>query len=141
METAFRASRPLLEALPPRQRSRVGTRILLQPMKDSRVAVPTFQPRIGVRPGEVGFQHAPRFCRSVLVRAQVRFARAASLGRPRPPRKNGTRCVADVPRPGADSRRCIVKARVIRMNGGRDMQATRLHLAYIERDGVEQDGS
>jgi type IV secretory pathway VirD2 relaxase len=46
----------------------------------------------------------------------------------------------DVPRPRAFARRCIVKARFVPMNtyGAR---AAALHLAYIERDGVEQDGS
>jgi len=48
--------------------------------------------------------------------------------------------VDDVLRPGADARRCIVKARIVR-NTARGMRAARLHLAYIERDGVERDGS
>jgi type IV secretory pathway VirD2 relaxase len=40
----------------------------------------------------------------------------------------------------ATSRRCVVKARYVPMaNGG--ARGARSHLAYIERDGVEQDGS
>ena len=38
------------------------------------------------------------------------------------------------------SRRCIVKARYVPIRAG-GAQAARQHLAYIERDGVEQDGS
>jgi type IV secretory pathway VirD2 relaxase len=38
------------------------------------------------------------------------------------------------------ARRCVVKARYVPMNGyGRE--ASRLHLKYLERDGVERDGS
>jgi type IV secretory pathway VirD2 relaxase len=109
-------------------------------MEKSPVEVPILRPRIGGRGGEVAFQRAPLFCRSVLARVQLRFGRAAGLGRPRPARKNGTRAVADVLRPTAKSRRCVVKARVVRMNE-HGMKAARLHLAYIERDGVERDGS
>jgi type IV secretory pathway VirD2 relaxase len=42
--------------------------------------------------------------------------------------------------PLAGSRRCVVKARYVPMNG-RGMRAAGLHLAYLERDGVERDGS
>src|ERR1700690_1772589 len=38
------------------------------------------------------------------------------------------------------SRRCVVKARYVPIRAG-GAQAARHHLAYIERDGVEQDGS
>jgi type IV secretory pathway VirD2 relaxase len=100
----------------------------------------SFRPRLGGRGGQVPFQRAPRFCPSVIARAQVRFQKTARFARSRPPRKGGTRCVADVLRPGIGSRRCIVKARIVQMNG-RGMKAARLHLAYIERDGVERDGS
>jgi type IV secretory pathway VirD2 relaxase len=109
-------------------------------MDDSPREERSFRPRIGGRRGQVPFQRAPRFCPSVIARAQVRFQKAAGLARSRPPRKGGTRCVADVLRPRAGSRRCIVKARIVPMNA-RGMKAARLHLAYIERDGVERDGS
>jgi type IV secretory pathway VirD2 relaxase len=100
----------------------------------------TFRPRIGGRGGEVAFQRAPRFCQSVLARAHRRFVRTAGLGPARPPRKRGTRGVDDVLRPRMDARRCVVKALIVK-TGPRGMKAARLHLAYIERDGVERDGS
>jgi type IV secretory pathway VirD2 relaxase len=109
-------------------------------MEKSPFEIPILRPRIGGRGGEVGFQRAPLFCRSVLARVQLRFGRVAGLGRPRPARKNGTRAVADVLRPAAKSRRCVVKARVVRTNE-HGIKAARLHLKYIERDGVERDGS
>ena len=46
----------------------------------------------------------------------------------------------DVPRPRASARRCIVKARFVAMNAY-GTRAASLHLSYIERDGVEADGS
>jgi type IV secretory pathway VirD2 relaxase len=45
-----------------------------------------------------------------------------------------------VPRPGQSARRVIVKAHVARMSGS-GAKAAALHLRYIERDGVEKDGS
>jgi type IV secretory pathway VirD2 relaxase len=38
------------------------------------------------------------------------------------------------------SRRCVVKARYVQMRG-QGIKAARLHLDYIEREGVERDGS
>jgi type IV secretory pathway VirD2 relaxase len=109
-------------------------------MEKRTADIPALRPRIGGRRGEVAYQRAPRFCQSVLIRAQRRFVRVASLGQPRPPRKLGTRGVADVLRPRRDSRRCVIKARIVKTTG-RGLAAARLHLAYIERDGVERDGS
>jgi type IV secretory pathway VirD2 relaxase len=100
----------------------------------------TFRPRIGGRGGEVAFQRAPRFCQAVLIRAHRRFVRVAGLAPSRPARKTGTRGVDDVLRPRADARRCVVKALIVK-TGPRGVKAARLHLAYIERDGVERDGS
>jgi type IV secretory pathway VirD2 relaxase len=45
-----------------------------------------------------------------------------------------------VSRPGQDARRVIVKAHFVRMTAS-GMKAAALHLKYIERDGVEKDGS
>lgn len=45
-----------------------------------------------------------------------------------------------VARPGPSARRVIVKAHVVRMTPG-GAKAAALHLRYIERDGVEKDGS
>jgi type IV secretory pathway VirD2 relaxase len=41
---------------------------------------------------------------------------------------------------GSGARRCVVKASYVRLAGG-GAKAARAHLAYIERDGVEKDGS
>jgi hypothetical protein len=45
----------------------------------------------------------------------------------------------DVGRARENSRRCIVKCHHVSMHGGR-RDAARLHLAHLERDGVERDG-
>ena len=42
--------------------------------------------------------------------------------------------------PHAASRRCVVKGRYVPLNEN-GIKAARLHLAYLERDGVERDGS
>jgi len=42
--------------------------------------------------------------------------------------------------PSAASRRCVVKASYRPRRGG-GVQAAKLHLAYLERDGVERDGA
>jgi hypothetical protein len=46
----------------------------------------------------------------------------------------------DVGRARENSRRCVVKGSFVPMGGG-GRDAARLHLAYLERDGVEPDGS
>jgi type IV secretory pathway VirD2 relaxase len=51
----------------------------------------------------------------------------------RPPRHSGVRL-------GAGARRVVVKAHLLRMNAS-GAKAAALHLRYIERDGVEKDGS
>jgi hypothetical protein len=88
-------------------------------------------------------QRVPRFRQFVLARAQQRFGRLAGAGLPgakKMLRGGGRTSEADVPVPGPGARRCIIKARVVPMRQ-RGMAAARLHLDYIERDGVEQDGS
>ena len=69
-----------------------------------------------------------------------RIARIGTSSRPRKGRAPGTFSERDVPRPRAFARRCIVKARFVPMNAY-GSRAAALHLSYIERDGVEQDGS
>jgi type IV secretory pathway VirD2 relaxase len=76
----------------------------------------------------------------VLARARLRFVRVARIGRAPVARQGGSRRAADVARPSTSARRCVVKARVVRLTDG-GIAAARLHLAYIERDGVERDGS
>lgn len=95
-----------------------------------------FRPRLGDRRVGLPMQRAPRFCRAVLIRAQLRFARAAGMLGPH----RRARASADVAQPGAAARRCVVKARIVPVTA-RGQKAARLHLSYIERDGVEADGS
>lgn len=70
-----------------------------------------------------------------------RLARALGSARRFSERSNGqkgrAKCDVRLP-PGA--RRCVVKASYVRLTGG-GAKAARAHLAYIERDGVERDGS
>jgi type IV secretory pathway VirD2 relaxase len=99
-----------------------------------------FRPKIGGRRGQVPYQRAPRFIRSVVARARLRFARVAGLGRASVGRSGASRRAADVSRPAGSARRCVIKARVVRLAGS-GVAAARLHLSYIERDGVERDGS
>jgi type IV secretory pathway VirD2 relaxase len=93
------------------------------------------RPRIGGRGGEVPQERVPRFRNRLLARiARIGGASGAASSRPR-----GTSSVRDVPRPGALARRCVIKARFVPMNAY-GKRAAALHLSYVERDGVEQDG-
>jgi type IV secretory pathway VirD2 relaxase len=98
---------------------------------------PFFRPRMGRGGG--GVEPATRMTmkRAVL----QRLARALGSGRRLSDRPSGqkgrARCDVRLP-PGA--RRCVVKASYVRLSGG-GAKAARAHLAYIERDGVERDGS
>jgi len=94
------------------------------------------RPRIGGRGGEVPQERVPRFRNRLLARiARIGGRSAAASSRPR-----GTSSARDVPRPGALARRCVIKARFVPMNAyGR--RAAALHLSYVERDGVEEDGT
>jgi type IV secretory pathway VirD2 relaxase len=95
-----------------------------------------FRPRIGGRGGEIPQERVPRFRNRLLARiARLGGAPGGVGSRPR-----GTPSARDVRRPGAHARRCIVKARFVPMNAY-GKRAAALHLAYVERDGVEQDGS
>ena len=96
--------------------------------------VPPFRPKMGRRRRGVEPAAALTLRRAVF----QRLARGIS-GVPRPPRKlSRARC--DVRLPPALARRCVVKARYVSLTGG-GAQAARAQLAYIERDGVERDGS
>lgn len=94
------------------------------------------RPRIGGRGGEVAQERVPRFRNRLLARiARIGGRSAVASSRPR-----GTSSARDVPRPGALARRCVIKARFVPMNAyGR--RAADLHLSYVERDGVEEDGT
>jgi type IV secretory pathway VirD2 relaxase len=103
---------------------------------------PEFKPR-SPQPRSAPVQRVPRFRQFVLARAQQRFSRLAGAARSstrKPLRGGGRTTEADVPVPGPGAQRCIIKARVVPLRA-RGMAAARLHLDYIERDGVEQDGS
>ncbi len=94
------------------------------------------RPRIGGRGGEVPQERVPRFRNRLLARiARLGGASGAASSRPR-----GTSSARDVPRPGALARRCVIKARFVPMNAY-GKRAAALHLSYVERGGVEQDGT
>ena len=87
------------------------------------------RPRIRGRSAS-GDQPAPRFRSALLSRLLKASARAQSHSS-----KASTGRALH-----ADARRCVVKARYVPMDAyGQD--AARLHLKYLERDGVERDGS
>lgn len=95
--------------------------------------LPIFRPRMGRRGSgdEVSFKRAV-----ARMRAASGTFRAAMNRVP----GRATRATCDVRGVSAFSRRCVVKARYVPMRAGGD-KAARLHLAYVERDGVERDGS
>ncbi len=90
--------------------------------------LPIFRPRMGRRQKPTTRLPSPSF-RSTLLSRLGRAARA-----------RGARSRVAVARLGADARRVVVKAHVVRMNAS-GAKAAALHLRYIERDGVENDGS
>jgi type IV secretory pathway VirD2 relaxase len=92
-------------------------------------------PRIVGRRGELDPQRVPALSTAILRRMHGRFRGAA--GQPRASRSKGT---TDVPAPVPLSRRSTVKARYVPLTL-RGREAARLHLLYLERDGVEPDGS
>lgn len=86
------------------------------------------------------------FKRSLLRRIssqQKRNVRRSNIGGH--PRRGSKAAHAKAPR--GFSQRCIVKARIVKMKDGRKKEKDRvkkavdLHLKYIQRDGVEKDGS
>ena len=94
--------------------------------------IPIFRPKFGkstkTRSG-AGFRNA---LLAAVVAAGVRRRRMAAAGR------RNVRVAVD--RPGVGARRVIVKARYVKMTPF-GAKAAKLHLRYIERDGVERDGS
>jgi type IV secretory pathway VirD2 relaxase len=98
---------------------------------------PVFRPKMGRARRRVEPAAGLTMKRAVL----QRLARALGI-KPRPSgqeagRKGRTKCDVRLP-PGA--RQCVVKASYVRLAGG-GAKAARAHFAYIERDGVERDGS
>jgi type IV secretory pathway VirD2 relaxase len=93
---------------------------------------PVFRPQFGrSRKNPLGTPKNP-FRNAVVasVRAGTRVARALQSARTR----------IAVRAPTALSRRVVLKARVVRMNASA-LAGAALHLRYIQRDGVEHDGS
>jgi type IV secretory pathway VirD2 relaxase len=94
--------------------------------------LPIFRPRIGRSRKPTSRSGAASFRNAVLSAAR-RGARAAG-------RKAAPRSRVAVERPGANARRVVVKAHLLRMSAS-GAKAAALHVRYIERDGVEKDGS
>jgi type IV secretory pathway VirD2 relaxase len=92
--------------------------------------LPIFRPRLGKRAGR-GARAGPRTFRNALL-AQV--ALRGGLGR------RGSVGTLRAPTHRPDARRVVIKARVVRLTAY-GAKAAALHLRYIERDGVEKDGS
>ena len=97
--------------------------------------IPAFRPKIGK--GRGGARTGQGSFRNQLL-AAIGRAGGAYRKATRPPRRSYSRI--DVRPPRADSRRVLVKARYVKMTPS-GAKAARLHLRYIERDGVEKDGS
>jgi type IV secretory pathway VirD2 relaxase len=97
--------------------------------------LPGLNPRIGKRA-------KPERQGSLNVAVIRRLARMANrLGTGGSARRGTTRRAGHDIRPASTwSRRCVVKAHYVQLRAGGE-KATRDHLGYIERDGVEQDGS
>ena len=75
------------------------------------------------------------------LRAVMARATQKRGGQPAGGRKKGQRLgTVAVREPSAASRRCVVKASYHPLRDG-GVHAAKLHLAYLERDGVERDGA
>ena len=99
----------------------------------TRDDLPIFRPKMGGGPKPTSAGGVARFRNTVLASVRQRAPRSAGSAR------KGRLRVATSPAKSR-SRRVIVKARVVKM-AGRSAKAAALHLAYIEREGVEKDGS
>ena len=99
--------------------------------------LPLFNPRMGRRKGSPN-EREPTL-KVAVIRRLARMANgwARSGGGAR---SSHSRARHDIRPALPSSRRCVVKARYVPIRAG-GAQAARQHLAYIERDGVEQDGS
>jgi hypothetical protein len=92
--------------------------------------LPIFRPRMGKR------SRSARGAGGSLLRAILAQVRTSRRGAGRSP----ARSRIGVQRPGADARRVVVKAHFVRLTAS-GAKAAALHLRYIQRDGVERDGS
>ncbi len=94
---------------------------------------PIFQPRMGKRSGRAS-ERSGSFRNDVLAAMRGSSRRSLRGRRPLPRSRVAVRA------PARDARRVVVKAHYLRMTATGAKAAT-LHLRYIERDGVEKDGS
>jgi len=93
--------------------------------------LPIFRPRMGKRPGQArDTSLSLRLALLAHVRCSVRRGARGAMARSR----------IGVLRPGPDARRVVVKAHFVRLTAG-GAKAAALHLRYIQRDGVEEDGA
>ncbi len=102
--------------------------------------LPILEPRGGrVSPERVP---TPTFKSAVLRSRQLfgRGGRGSRSGGGRGGHPNRGSYAAAVRRPGATSRRVVVKARYVKMDSQRGIKAAKLHLKYIEREGVSREG-
>ena len=97
--------------------------------------LPIFRPRFGRGRGATG-RAASTTLRNALVLTSAYFAGRAVRRAVSGARRSRT----DVRPPRPQSRRVVVKARFVKMTRS-GAKAAALHLRYIERDGVERDGS
>jgi type IV secretory pathway VirD2 relaxase len=93
--------------------------------------LPIFRPRMGGGRKSTSRSGSGSFRNALL----SRIARGAGTAR-----SAAARSRVAVPRPDANARRVVVKVHVARLGAG-GAKAAALHLRYIERDGVEKDGS
>jgi len=98
----------------------------LDPLND----LPIFRPRFGKRRGRGAGGRSGSFRNEVLARVML-YGGRRRRGAAGPLRAEAHR---------ADARRVVIKARVVRLTAN-GAKAAALHLRYIERDGVEKDGS
>jgi type IV secretory pathway VirD2 relaxase len=89
--------------------------------------LPVFRPRIRGGRGPASRGPGPRFRNTVLA-----FLRGAAV--------RGSRSRAAARGQSDGLRRVVIKAHVVRLRGG-GLRAAALHLRYIQREGVEKDGS
>jgi type IV secretory pathway VirD2 relaxase len=97
--------------------------------------LPIFRPRFGRGRGAAG-RASSTTLRNALVLTSAYFAGRAVRRAVSGARRSRT----DVRPPRPQSRRVVVKARFVKMTRS-GAKAAALHLRYIERDGVERDGS
>ncbi len=98
----------------------------MSPTRDDSDDLPIFRPRLGK--GARQGSREPTL-RNALLRGLRRGAALAHA-----------RATAATARYGANARRVVIKAHVARLTAS-GAKAAALHLRYIQRDGVEQDGS